>query len=197
MKDDSIGSKIRSALKNLEKTELYVPPSEAGRKVYEALRRRWKELDDVAWNDILDVIESSGRSKSRAIMLPYMDATTDSPAGNEIEIPVPSSEKPSRGPVPRKFLIERRMGRTRPIPIPLPPNWIPLEKHFSRASELGLDCISEAEKFRAHSEKTGNMWASWDAAFTGWLLKAHEISMERKFNKMNSQSPPRKINRIG
>lgn len=57
----------------------------------------------------------------------------------------------------------------------LPEDWKPSESHLERAQKTLLNCESEAEKFRLHAEGTGRLMASWNAAFTTWLINAAEF----------------------
>lgn len=56
----------------------------------------------------------------------------------------------------------------------MPADWAPTAKHRDRAAREGLDCELEEEKFRAYCEANGSTYVRWDAAFTGWLLRAAE-----------------------
>ena len=58
----------------------------------------------------------------------------------------------------------------------LPADWTPNENHAAKASGLRLNASLEAERFRAHAEATGRLMASWDAAFTTWLLNANRFA---------------------
>ena len=55
---------------------------------------------------------------------------------------------------------------------PLPDDWGPSETHATKASELGLDVESEAERFRLHAQANGRTQLDWDASFRLWLSKA-------------------------
>ena len=57
----------------------------------------------------------------------------------------------------------------------LPDDWGPSETHATKASELGLDVESEAERFRLHAQATGRTQLDWDASFRLWLCKAVEF----------------------
>lgn len=54
----------------------------------------------------------------------------------------------------------------------LPEGWEPTRTHRRAATADGLDIDREAATFRAHAEANDRRCASWDAAFTQWLLKA-------------------------
>jgi hypothetical protein len=58
----------------------------------------------------------------------------------------------------------------------LPKEWRPSPEHLEKAQQSGLSCNAEFEKFRAHAEANGRIMASWNAAFTTWLLNAVEFS---------------------
>ena len=57
----------------------------------------------------------------------------------------------------------------------LPDDWGPSETHATKASELGLDVESEAERFRLHAQANGRTQLDWDASFRLWLCKAPEF----------------------
>ena len=57
----------------------------------------------------------------------------------------------------------------------LPDDWGPSGTHATKASELGLDVESEAERFRLHAQANGRTQLDWDASFRLWLCKAVEF----------------------
>ena len=57
----------------------------------------------------------------------------------------------------------------------LPDDWGPSETHATKASELGVDVESEAERFRLHAQANGRTQLDWDASFRLWLSKAPEF----------------------
>ena len=57
----------------------------------------------------------------------------------------------------------------------LPDDWGPSGTHATKASELGLDVESEAERFRLHTQANGRTQLDWDASFRLWLSKAVEF----------------------
>ena len=57
----------------------------------------------------------------------------------------------------------------------LPDDWGPSETHATKASELGLDVESEAERFRLHAQANGRTQLDWDASFRLWLSRAVEF----------------------
>ncbi len=61
--------------------------------------------------------------------------------------------------------------RTRRKPqMSIPADWTPVERHFAKAAERGVDCNLAAEKFRAHAESIDRKCVHWDRAFDNWLL---------------------------
>lgn len=60
--------------------------------------------------------------------------------------------------------------------VPLPEGWSPTPEHRQRAASLKVDVEREAELFRAHAETHDRRAASWNAAFTTWLLKAEYLT---------------------
>ncbi len=91
----------------------------------------------------------------------------DVPAGADVplieELETSSGEedeKPSAKPSKRK-------PETR-----LPKSWAPTAAHIERARERRIDLLAEAEAFRLHAETHDRHAASWNAAFTTWLMKA-------------------------
>ncbi|GHJ59160.1 hypothetical protein NOK12_16780 [Nocardioides sp. OK12] len=56
--------------------------------------------------------------------------------------------------------------------LPLSDDWRPTEDHLKRCRDLGVDPGIELARFRAHAEANDRRQASWNAAFTQWLLNA-------------------------
>jgi hypothetical protein len=54
----------------------------------------------------------------------------------------------------------------------LPKEWAPTAAHIERARAKGVDVVGQAEAFRLHAETHDRRAASWNAAFTTWLIKA-------------------------
>jgi hypothetical protein len=54
----------------------------------------------------------------------------------------------------------------------LPEAWKPNAAHREKATGLGLNVDTEAERFRLSAEANARVYASWDAAFHNWLLNA-------------------------
>lgn len=66
----------------------------------------------------------------------------------------------------------------------LPDDWRPTDAHLERCNESGLDPAHELAKFQAHAEANDRRQASWNAAFTQWLLNARPSpSNVRQFPK--------------
>ena len=74
--------------------------------------------------------------------------------------------------------------RARPK-VPLPEGWSPTPEHRQRAASLKVDVEREVESFRAHAETHDRRAASWNAAFTTWLLKAEHLAG-------NGNGPPKR-----
>lgn len=81
---------------------------------------------------------------------------------------------PSRPDVPKGTSSIR--GKSANRDQPLPPDWIPNQEHLKRALETGMDLNLEAQKFKAHAEEKGRLAKNWNAAFTRWLMQAHEYA---------------------
>lgn len=54
---------------------------------------------------------------------------------------------------------------------PFPDDWAPTEAHAALARERGANLRTEVLKMRAWAESKGETRKSWDATFTGWLLR--------------------------
>ena len=76
-------------------------------------------------------------------------------------------EKPARRKREKKQASER------------PADWKPNEGHHERARATRLECLTEAEKFKAWHDARGMLMVNWDAAFTTWLMKAQEFAQAR------------------
>ena len=57
----------------------------------------------------------------------------------------------------------------------LPDDWGPSGTHATKASELGLDVESEAERFRLYAQANGRTQLDWDASFRLWLCRAPDF----------------------
>ena len=54
----------------------------------------------------------------------------------------------------------------------MPADWVPNEGHKRLASEKAVDLTGEEAKFRTWVEANDARYASWNAAFSGWLMRA-------------------------
>jgi hypothetical protein len=70
-------------------------------------------------------------------------------------------------------------GRKRPA-TRLPDAWRPTENHRRYSSEHGLELETQRQLFAAHAEANDRRCASWNGAFTQWLIKADEIQRSRR-----------------
>lgn len=57
---------------------------------------------------------------------------------------------------------------------PIPTDWKPTVEHRALADRLGIDCETEADKFRDRALDSGTCSADWDAKFRNWLVKGKE-----------------------
>jgi hypothetical protein len=64
----------------------------------------------------------------------------------------------------------RRASRPVAPELPLPADWKPNEKHAELATKRGLTLEFQAAKFMAHAETHARTAASWNGAFSQWLL---------------------------
>ena len=62
----------------------------------------------------------------------------------------------------------------------LPDSWEPTDAHVKKAQELGVDLALEAEKFRNHAEANDRKQASWNAAFSNWLIQSRSYQPARQ-----------------
>lgn len=58
--------------------------------------------------------------------------------------------------------------------IPIPADWKPSEEHRALADRLGIDCDTEAGKFRDRALDSGARSADWNAKYRNWLIKGKE-----------------------
>ncbi len=65
-----------------------------------------------------------------------------------------------------------RRRRSQAPEVPLPGDWSPTKSHADRAKENNIDLADQAVRFRLHAETHGRLAASWNAAFTTWLMNA-------------------------
>lgn len=56
----------------------------------------------------------------------------------------------------------------------LPPSWIPTDSHRAYAAEHGVDLDVQGQLFRAHADEKDRRAASWNGAFSRWLINAAE-----------------------
>jgi hypothetical protein len=54
----------------------------------------------------------------------------------------------------------------------IPTDWAPTASHLERAKAKGVNVIEQAEAFKLHAETHDRRAASWNAAFTSWLVKS-------------------------
>ena len=59
-------------------------------------------------------------------------------------------------------------------PIPIPADWKPTEEHQALADRLGIDCDTEADKFRDRALDSGARSADWNAKYRNWLVTGKE-----------------------
>ncbi len=81
------------------------------------------------------------------------------------------AEKIGSAPVPVASVPKAKVERKKPRHA-LPDNWRPTPEHLERARSLNLNCRTEFDKFKHHAIANGRLMASWNAAFTTWLLNA-------------------------
>ena len=70
----------------------------------------------------------------------------------------------------------------------LPDSWEPTDAHVKKAQELGVDLALEAEKFRNHAEANDRKQASWNAAFSNWLIKSRSYQPARQLQAAAANS---------
>ncbi|RZT87533.1 hypothetical protein EV383_4458 [Pseudonocardia sediminis] len=69
-------------------------------------------------------------------------------------------------------------GRKRPE-IRLPASWQPTDKHRAYAAEHSLDLNAQRQLFTAHAEEKDRRAASWNGAFSRWLINAVEYRRQQ------------------
>ena len=57
-------------------------------------------------------------------------------------------------------------------PHEIPADWAPTAEHEAKAKEIGLTLAYQAETFRLHAKTHARLCASWNGAFSQWLIKA-------------------------
>ena len=62
----------------------------------------------------------------------------------------------------------------------LPGNWQPHVGHEKFCADNGLDCDTQAERFKLHAMMNDRKMKDWDAAFRMWLSKALEWAPKNK-----------------
>lgn len=68
----------------------------------------------------------------------------------------------------------------------LPGNWQPHVGHEKFCAENGLDCDTQAERFKLHAMMNDRKMKDWDAAFRMWLSKALEWAPKNKVEPSES-----------
>lgn len=90
-------------------------------------------------------------------------------------VPDPARPVPTRpNPTPNG------VGETHAKPTPkpasrktrIPDDWAPNESHATKAAEIGIDLIAEADNFRDHAIANGKTFADWSRGFHTWLNNA-------------------------
>jgi len=74
----------------------------------------------------------------------------------------------------------------------LPSGWSPTKEHLARAMNDGTNVEAECEKFRSYHLAKGTTFKDWNAAFTGWLIRAEEYrSRDREKEEREEASATR------
>lgn len=132
----------------------------------------WRSLDDLITGQLANRARVR-RSRSKAnvtkrdVTLPnatcrdVMDITTDQ---SSFLLPSEEDQKKSPSAPSRPAKASRKT--------PFPEAWKPNAAHREKATGLGLNVDTEAERFRLSAEANARVYASWDAAFHTWLLNA-------------------------
>lgn len=113
-------------------------------------------------------------------------AATPAPAPLELESPGPK----------RKTRVPKVRAPAPPaVETSLPEDWTPTAEHVARARASGLDIAREADLFRAKCADKQRTSASWNGAFTTWLIKAPDFArgMSPSANPSAAANRPRKI----
>jgi hypothetical protein len=106
--------------------------------------------------------DSPRTSASRGTLPPDLRPPTSDPEGDpEGEAAEVSAEREKK---PRVKAVAPKL--------PIPEDWQPTDNHFALATSQGVSLKTEAEKFRSHALSNDRRQASWNHAFTTWLLKA-------------------------
>lgn len=75
-------------------------------------------------------------------------------------------------------------GRKRPE-TQVPAAWKPTDKHRAYAAEHGLDLDVQRQLFLAHAEEKDRRAASWNGAFSRWLINAVEYQRKQQQGRQN------------
>ena len=70
----------------------------------------------------------------------------------------------------------------------LPDSWEPTDAHAKKAQQLRVDLALEAEKFRNHAEANDRKQASWNAAFSNWLIQSRSYQPARQLQAAAANS---------
>ena len=87
----------------------------------------------------------------------------------------------------KSSLVGAKAQTTKKRATKIPATWEPTDDHLKRALELGVQVITEAEKFRNHHGAKGSKFVNWNLAFTNWLINAGEY---KKRDNQHGQHMP-------
>lgn len=97
-------------------------------------------------------------------------------------------ERASAEPPPK----QKRIRSSKPK-LPLPDDWSPRPEEQDQARSLGLNCDTEATKFRNYQHANAKVYADHNAAFRNWLENAHEYAQRRGSNGYARQESVRRL----
>jgi hypothetical protein len=136
--------------------------------VVRSWRKEWDELPDSnlkseAYSRLKAFLEGLAKGYAKAF-------------GEACRQPSPNQEQEQEQEIEREEPPKPRAKREKKTECELPPDWSPTAAHVAKAKEAGLDLDREAEKFKLHAETHARKAASWNGAFSTWLLRAEEFS---------------------
>lgn len=152
--------------------------------IHELVKAKSREPDLKCWDNpkVSSLLDLPSRDLKVEVSIdPSLESTVD-PSGSPSVTQTsacPTATATATATSPKGDGAASRPGRKRPS-TPLPEGWEPTPSHRQKAQDLRLDIGKEADRFKNHHTAKGNVFASWNAAFSNWLSKADEFQSEKK-----------------
>lgn len=126
---------------------------------------------------------SNGYSKSHGNGVPTGETDPwqlDGMPMAEVEVEQEKEQKKTSSSSPREA---RKKPESR-----MPASWAPTAEHRTRAAAAGLDLDMQVQLFKAHAEEHDRRAASWNGAFTRWLINAEGYQRRKPALRLASGS---------